>query len=126
MKWIKIFHPDIMLEADFIKKINASGKNLCAIKTDGKLLVVQNRCPHAGADLSEGWCSNGNIVCPYHRYEFDLESGRGKAGQGNYINIYPVKTGDNGIYVGLKESWWNQIRYLLQKLSLVKTSISEK
>ncbi len=106
MKWIKLFPHGILNEEDFIKRIEVSGRRLCAVKTNGKIFVVQNKCPHAGADLSQGWCSNGNIVCPYHRHEFDLNTGRGKAGQGNYIYTYPTEMKEDGIYVGLKDSWW--------------------
>ena len=106
MDWIRIFTPGVLQEEDFIKKIIVSGKNLCAVKNGGKLYVVQNKCPHAGADLSQGWCSKGNLICPYHRYEFDLETGRGKAGQGNYIDTYPLETRNDGVYIGIRQSWW--------------------
>lgn len=107
MKWIKLFSADVYNESDFVRRIDVAGKKLCAVKNDGKIFVIQNKCPHAGAELSLGWCSHGNIVCPYHRHEFDLTTGRGKAGQGNYINTYPVETREDGIYLGLKASWWD-------------------
>ena len=106
MKWYKLFSPDVLNGADFIKRVEVSGRKLCVVKISDKIFVIQNSCPHAGADLSSGWCRNGNIVCPYHRHEFDLATGRGIAGQGNYVNTYPVESRDDGIYVGLKDSWW--------------------
>jgi nitrite reductase/ring-hydroxylating ferredoxin subunit len=106
MKWIKIFPLEILDDRDFIKRIEVSGKKLCTVKTGRRLYVVQNKCPHAGAELSQGWCSDGNLICPYHRHEFSLESGRGKAGQGNYLHTYPVEIRDDGIYLGLKSTWW--------------------
>ena len=106
MKWFKIFSSDVLKEPDFIKRIAVSGKKLCAVKTGDKLFVIQNKCPHAGADLSSGWCSNGKIVCPYHRHEFDLVTGRGNAGQGDYVNTYPTEMRADGMYVGITDSWW--------------------
>jgi nitrite reductase/ring-hydroxylating ferredoxin subunit len=106
MKWIKVFPRDILLNDDFIKKIDIGGKKVVFVKNGERLFAVQSKCPHAGADLSQGWCSHGNIVCPYHRHEFDLETGRGKQGQGNYINTYPVEIKDDGIFLGLKPAWW--------------------
>lgn len=106
MKWIKVFHAEALNGEDFIKRIYVGGKSLCAVKTGDKIFVIQNKCPHAGADLSLGWCSKGNIVCPYHRHEFDLSTGRGKFGQGNYIHTYPTELRDDGIYLGIKDSWW--------------------
>lgn len=106
MKWFKVFRTNVLDEDDFVKRIEVSGRKLCAVKTGESLFVIQNKCPHAGADLSSGWCANGKIVCPYHRHEFDLVTGRGANGQGNYVNTYPVEKRDDGIYVGLKDSWW--------------------
>lgn len=106
MNWIKVFTADVFNHSDFVKSIDVAGKKLCAVKSGTKLYVVQNKCPHAGADLSFGWCTNGNLVCPYHRHQFDLETGRGKAGQGNYIRTYPTEIRDDGIYVGIKNGWW--------------------
>ena len=106
MKWIKVFPKEMMMSGDFMKKVDAGGKNVLFVKTGQQLFALQVKCPHAGADLSQGWCSNGHIICPYHRHEFDLNTGRGKEGQGNYINTYPLEIRDDGIWLGLKPAWW--------------------
>ena len=106
MNWIKILPPSALTGPDFIKQLKVSGTTVCLVKSGEKLFAVQNRCPHAGADLSGGWCREGHIVCPYHRHEFDLETGRGKAEQGNYINTYPVSIRADGVYLGFKKPWW--------------------
>lgn len=106
MKWFKLFAVGILTSPDFIKLITVSGKKLCIVKEGQRIFAVQNKCPHAGADLSQGWCDKGNLVCPYHRHEFNLETGRGAPGQGDYINTYPVEIREEGVYVGIKEPWW--------------------
>ncbi|MFA6277467.1 MAG: Rieske 2Fe-2S domain-containing protein [Pedobacter sp.] len=106
MNWVKI---DIQIpEEDFIEQIKVNGKKFCLIKNQQKIYVVQNTCPHAGGILSGGWCKEGNIVCPIHRWEYNLETGRGAEGQGDYINIYPTKLKEDGLYVGFKESLWKR------------------
>ena len=37
---------------------------------DGRLLATDSSCPHKGADLSQGCIRNGNLMCPYHGWEF--------------------------------------------------------
>jgi len=39
--------------------------------SDGKPHAVKDRCQHRMAKLSLGWVSGGNIVCPYHGWEYD-------------------------------------------------------
>ncbi|MHB1176867.1 MAG: Rieske (2Fe-2S) protein [Daejeonella sp.] len=106
MEWVKVFSKDKLAHEDFLLKVDVQGKRLCMVKEGEKIFAVQNKCPHAGADLSQGWCRNGNIVCPYHRHEFNLETGKGKVSQGNYINTYPVEFRADGVYVGINKSWW--------------------
>lgn len=106
MDWFKLFPPGILQENDFIRQVRAGGKKICIVKSGDRIFALQNKCPHAGADLSGGWCSGENIVCPYHRHGFNLVTGRGLPGQGDYIDIYPVEHRPDGVYVGIKKSWW--------------------
>ncbi len=106
MNWTKLFEEEVTNGPDFVMSVEVSGKKLCAVKSEGEIYVVERKCPHAGADLSSGWCSNGNLVCPYHRHEFDLKTGRGKKGQGNYVKTYAVEHRKDGIYVGVPKNFW--------------------
>jgi len=107
MEWFKV---EIELpDHDLVEQIKVNGKKLCLVKHQEKIYVIQNTCPHAGGILSGGWCKEGNIVCPIHRYEYNLSTGRGAPGQGDYINIYPTEQREDGLYVGLKESWWKRM-----------------
>ncbi|MXV50630.1 Rieske 2Fe-2S domain-containing protein [Pedobacter sp. HMF7647] len=105
MKDVKIYGPDILQANDFVESLKAAGRHICVIKTDGQFYATQPKCPHAGARLSEGWCENKKLVCPYHRYQYDLETGRGAVGQGDYITIYPVEIKPDGVYVKLPEAF---------------------
>ncbi|MCX2449806.1 Rieske (2Fe-2S) protein [Pedobacter sp. PLR] len=103
LKWYKL--EGNFPEEDFVEQIKVNGKKLCLVRHQGHVFVVQNSCPHAGGILSGGTCKNGYLICPIHRWEYNLQTGRGAEGQGDYIDTYPVETRPDGIYVGLKESW---------------------
>ncbi|MCP3141911.1 Rieske 2Fe-2S domain-containing protein [Pyxidicoccus xibeiensis] len=46
------------------------------VEVAGRKFSVQRFCPHQGADLSEGWVEEGRyLVCPRHRWRFDLQDG---------------------------------------------------
>ncbi len=109
MNWVKIYGREILQANDFVRFIVADGKKLCFIKTGDKFFAAQPYCPHAGAALAHGWCKDGKLICPNHRFEYDLKTGRGNAGQGDYIDLYPVEVREDGIYVGLKHSFLKKI-----------------
>lgn len=92
-----------------IEKVAVGGKNLCIVRLGATLYATSSRCPHAGADLSGGWCEGEKLVCPYHRHRFDLQTGKGDEGQGDYIDIFPLKEENNQWFVGIKKSWWKRL-----------------
>ncbi|MEN0056076.1 MAG: Rieske (2Fe-2S) protein [Mucilaginibacter sp.] len=108
MKWYKI--PGIQITGKpFIAKVKVGRKNICLIGYEERIYALSSVCPHAGADLSEGLCVKGKIVCPYHRYTYDVKTGKGGAGQNDFVETYPVEIRGNEIYVGII-SLWDKLR----------------
>ena len=104
MKWYKI--SDIQNNNEpFVKKVKAGKTTVCLVGYQGEVFALGYVCPHAGADLSWGWCNNGKLVCPVHRFSFDLHTGKGSEGQNDYIETYPVKMDGVDIYVGIYSFW---------------------
>jgi len=105
MKWRKV---PVGLETDkpYLKKVKVDGKAICMICYDGKLYATSAWCPHAGGDLSYGFINKERkLVCPVHRYCYDLENGRGCEGQGDYLENYPVKIENGEVYIGITGFW---------------------
>jgi nitrite reductase/ring-hydroxylating ferredoxin subunit len=108
MKWYKI--PGIQnTDKPFITKVKAGRKSICLVGFEGQIYALSAVCPHAGADLSEGLCVKGKIVCPYHRYTYNLATGKGGEGQHDFVATYPIELKDDGIYVGIS-SFWDRLR----------------
>lgn len=69
------------------------GRSVGLFNVDGRLFALHNRCPHQGAELCRGvltgtalpsrgftfeYARAGQILrCPWHGWEFDIESGHG-------------------------------------------------
>lgn len=104
MKWYKI--PDIKdINKPFIKKVKAGTKSICLVGFEGEIYAIAAICPHAGFDLSEGLCVKGKIVCPYHRYTYNLATGKGGEGQNDFVETYEVDIRENDIYVRISSVW---------------------
>jgi len=100
MDWYKAYDGKLK-NVPLLLKIKVNGKNICLIGYAGEVYAVGATCPHAGADLSGGWCKDGKLICPFHRYSYDIKTGKGDPGQNDYIDTYPVQVRDDGIYVGM-------------------------
>lgn len=104
MKWHKVLAA-ADIKYPFIKKVKAGSATIALVGVDNEVCALSARCPHAGEDISYGWCKEGKLTCPVHRHSYDIHTGRGSPGQGDYIKTYPVEIRKDGVYVGVKEKW---------------------
>jgi 3-phenylpropionate/trans-cinnamate dioxygenase ferredoxin subunit len=44
------------------------------------------------------------LVCPVHRYRYNVKTGQGK--QGDYVQSYATETREDGVYVAIEKKWW--------------------
>lgn len=88
--------------------------------SDGRIRVVRNRCPHRLGPICEGrvtgtmlpcedstardyGMANTVIRCPWHSYEFDLDTGRALFGTFNgRLRIYETVVQDGRLYARIK------------------------
>lgn len=113
--WYKI--ADHVNEVGFannnIAVVEVKGKAICIGKHKDEVFAFAYKCPHAGGILSEGFIDAlGNVVCPLHRYKYDIKNGRNTSGEGYYLKNWPVELRENGVFVGLEDSsgFWNLFR----------------
>jgi 3-phenylpropionate/trans-cinnamate dioxygenase ferredoxin subunit len=109
--WFKIFEkeesPDDYLVPNTFIQFQFKGEKICVTKTSEGMFAFSDRCPHNGASLSKGFCTQKNeIVCPLHRYSFDLKTGKATSGGAFALKLFPLEFRDDGVYVGIKASWW--------------------
>jgi nitrite reductase (NADH) small subunit len=56
-------------------QVEAAGREICLANVAGVLRAVDNVCPHRQGPLAEGWIENGEVVCPWHGWSFNPETG---------------------------------------------------
>ena len=105
--WYKI--ADHINEMDFgennIAVAEVKGKHICIAKFQDQVFAFAYKCPHASGILADGYIDAlGNVVCPQHRYKYDLRNGKNISGEGYYLKNWPVEIRKDGIYVGMEES----------------------
>ena len=111
-RWVKIFSSEEEMKNCVqpmrIYSTLADGKKICIVHGTDGFYAVKDKCPHNGFSLSGGYCTEQNsIVCPLHRYHFDLKTGRALSGGGSRAEVYPIKITEAGVLMGIEEfSWW--------------------
>ncbi len=100
--------------AESIEELNWQQNNMCLITIAGKTVTLAkhdsgffgfaHKCPHAGGVLADGFMDAlGNVVCPLHRYKFNMTNGRNTSGEGYFMKTYPIEQREDGFYIGIEE-----------------------
>jgi nitrite reductase/ring-hydroxylating ferredoxin subunit len=110
MEWMSLDFPGLSPESPNrqLLETKVAGKRLCLAHHGGKWHAIDGRCPHAGGPLADGHLDEeGHVVCPWHRFAYDLKSGQSDSG-GYYVNTYPVrvKRGHLQVQIDPRKPWW--------------------
>jgi len=86
------------------RMVRIMDKMLAVFVVDSEAVVVDAECPHAGGPLHEGTIEGSCIVCPWHQYGFDLESGQCDADPNLSLRRYPTCIEQDSVWVDLNGS----------------------
>ena len=100
--------------ADHVNEINFTVNNIAVVEVKGKKICLGKfketvfafafKCPHAGGLLADGFIDSlGNVVCPLHRYKYDMRNGRNVTGEGYYLKHWQVEIKETGVFVEMEE-----------------------
>jgi nitrite reductase (NADH) small subunit len=95
--------------------VEAFGTTIAIFNVDGRLFAIDNHCPHQGGPLCHGQISgamlpskpyeylygrpNSVLSCPWHGWQFDLETGETLFDPHVRVPIYPVRVMDGQIFL---------------------------
>ena len=91
---------EIVLQQNGMGVFEVGEKKICVAKYREEWFAFNQKCPHASGNLTEGYIDAiGNVVCPVHRYRFNIRNGRNV--DGYFLKVYPLEERTDGIYVKL-------------------------
>lgn len=62
----------------------------------GKVCATQASCPHQNAPLCDGITGGTTVICPFHAWKFDLDTGEAILG-GSGLKTYPLEVHPDGM-----------------------------
>ena len=105
--WHKIaeHENELTFNAGKLLQLEVAGKQVCLSKFKDRIVAFAAKCPHAGGSLVNGHVDGlGNIVCPLHRYKFNIDNGRNTSGEGYFLKRFPLEINSEGIFISLEEN----------------------
>ena len=105
MHWVLVTDAPLSLDwpDNQLLDLEVDGKKITLAKFKEGYFAFAQKCPHASGRMAQGYINPlGQVVCPLHRYAFDMKNGRNTTGEGYFLKTYPVELRPNGLFIGFK------------------------
>jgi nitrite reductase/ring-hydroxylating ferredoxin subunit len=89
------------LSAEQARLVSVAGRQVGLVLYQGRPVAIVNACPHYGGPLAQGPISlaRGEIICPWHRFRFDLATGRSVTNPAMVAPFLPTVVRDGRVFV---------------------------
>ena len=84
------------------RTIRVEGRQIALFNVDGDFYAIDDGCPHMRADLSCGVLKDRTIICGWHGWQFDLETGACLNVEWAKVRRYPLALRGQEIYLTLE------------------------
>lgn len=80
---------------------------IAVFRLGDRVFALHDACPHMGASLAEGWLDGTRVVCHWHEWSFDLETGRSGRESGACARVCRTRVDGGEVFVEPPEktSW---------------------
>jgi len=87
-----------MLPEAKVRILRCEGTDVAFARVANVIHAFQPKCPHMQYSLEGGLCYEDKVVCPIHRYAFNLNDGKG---HGLCMRVYATEERQGKMYVGI-------------------------
>lgn len=87
------------LTAGSVINAEIDGKRYAVCNVDGAVHALEGVCPHRGGPLGEGAINGGNLVCPWHLWEFNCASGENDYNPSIRLARFGVEVRDQDVFI---------------------------
>ncbi len=84
-----------------LMEVEANGVAVCLSNIEGRLSAMDNWCPHRRGPLGQGWIEGKAVVCPWHAWAFDVETGVALPPERAKVDVFPVKIEGDEVWVDI-------------------------
>jgi nitrite reductase (NADH) small subunit len=81
------------------KEFELDGKMICVAHTGEGLSAMDNVCLHRGGPLGQGVVDGNKIVCPWHGWMFDVNTGACMHDTNARVRVYPLKVEGDEVWI---------------------------
>lgn len=85
-----------------VMEAEAEGVAVCLARVGGELAALDNWCPHRRAPLGQGWIEGNALVCPWHSWAFNIESGASIYPENEKVDVFPLRIDGDDVMIDIE------------------------
>lgn len=105
LKWYRVLSTEEAsrrIPVGKLQLVRLGEQRICIAHSEKGYSAVSDTCPHLRASLSQGSINYVNeIICPWHGYQYNLESGRECRQRTEDLEVFDVELRDDGLFLGV-------------------------
>jgi nitrite reductase (NADH) small subunit len=83
------------------KEFPCGDKVICVANVGGTISAMDNVCLHRGGPLGQGTMEGGKVVCPWHGWQWDPQTGEAVHNAAAKVAVYAVKIESGDVLIEL-------------------------
>ena len=84
-----------------VMEVEIKGVAVCLANVEGRLCALDNVCPHRQGPLGQGWVEGEAVVCPWHSWAFNVDTGVAEPPERARVDVFSVKVEGEDVLVNL-------------------------
>ena len=100
-EWVRLCGVGEAPRVGSVMEAEVKGVAVCLANVEGRLCALDNVCPHRQGPLGQGWVEGEAVVCPWHSWAFNVETGVAEPPERARVDIFPVKVEGEDVLVNL-------------------------
>jgi nitrite reductase (NADH) small subunit len=84
---------------DQSREIFIEGLVIAVFRNAGKLYAMDGMCMHQGGPIARGKVESGCVTCPWHGWQYELNSGNNAATGKPMLSTYPIRDHEGWIEI---------------------------
>jgi nitrite reductase (NADH) small subunit len=81
------------------REFSVGEKVVCVANVGGTISAMDNVCLHRGGPIGQGFVNEGKVVCPWHGWEWNPQTGAAAHNPAARVPVYPIKVEGNDVLV---------------------------
>ena len=100
-EWVRLCGVGEVPGVGGVMEAEDKGVAVCLANVEGRLCALDNVCPHRQGPLGQGWLEGEAVVCPWHSWAFNVDTGVAEPPERARVDVFPVKVEGEDVLVNL-------------------------